>query len=170
MKKIKFFLIWVICLAGMSIQSFGQIHLPEVVIRAVKYKYLNAVDYKGAPQPVKVLQATAATYNVKTSEYYDDAYDGYYITFYIPNGRILAAYDANGKLLRTAEKYTNVQLPKAVTSAVATRFPQWAIAKDVYKVQFYDSKGEAKKRYKLLLENGDQRIKVNIDETGQFQD
>ncbi|HEY9000723.1 MAG TPA: hypothetical protein VIM89_05190 [Mucilaginibacter sp.] len=103
MKKTKLFLLLGICLAGMSTSSFAQINLPEVVIRAVKYKYLDAVDYKGAPQPVKVLQATAATFNVKTSEYYDDAYDGYYITFYIPNGRILAAYDATGKLLRTAE-------------------------------------------------------------------
>jgi hypothetical protein len=170
MKKNKFFLVLVICLAGMSIHSFAQITLPEVVIRAVKYKYLSAVDYKGAPQPVKVLQATAATYNIKTSEYYDDTYDGYYITFYIPNGRILAAYDANGKLLRTAEKYTNVQLPKAVTAAVAKRFPQWAIAKDVYKVQFYDARGDAKKNYKLLLENGDHRIKININENGEFQD
>ncbi|MDO3628228.1 hypothetical protein [Mucilaginibacter sp. BT774] len=170
MKKIKIFLVLLICLAGMSTQSFAQITLPEVVIRAVKYKYLDAVDYKGAPQPVKVLQATAATYNVKTSEYYNDDYEGYFVTFYIPNGKVLAAYDANGKLLRTAEKYTNVQLPKAVTSAIATRFPKWAITKDVYKVQFYNSKGEAKKRYKLLLENGDQRVKVNINEKGEFQD
>jgi hypothetical protein len=170
MKKIPFFLILAICLAGMSTSSFAQITLPEVVIRAVKYKYLNAVDYKGAPQPVKVLQATAATYNVKTAENYDDDYEGYYVTFYIPNGRILAAYDANGKLLRTAEKYTNVQLPKAVITAVATRFPQWAIEENVYKVKFYNATGEAKKQYKLLLKNGDQRIKVNVDEKGKFQD
>lgn len=151
-----------------SATSFAQVVLPEITIKAVKYKYLDAVDYKNAPQPVKLLQRQAATYNVKDSEFYDDDYDNYYISFYIPNGKILAAYDRNGKLLRTAEKYKNVQLPATITSAVATRFPQWTISKDVYLVSFYDAKGASNKRYKLLLENGDKRLKVNVNDQGEI--
>jgi len=156
------------CLLAITKIAVAQIVLPEVEIRAVKYKYLNAVDYQGAPQPVRVLQQKAATYDIKDSDLYSDDYDNYYVSFYIPDGRILAAYDKRGKLLRTAEKYKNVQLPQAVREAVVTRFPQWAIANDVYLVNFYDAKGTSEKKYKLLLENGDKRIKVELNEKGEF--
>lgn len=78
-------------------------------------------------------------------------------------------HDKNGKLLRTAEKYKNVQLPKTVTSAVAGRFPNWHIAKDVYLVDYYSDKNIVNKLYKLVLENGDQRIKVSLNEKGEFK-
>lgn len=159
----------IVCFMAFPDTSFAQITLPEVRITATSYKYLNAVDYKGQPQPVKLLQAQAATYNIKESPYYEEDYDNYFISFYIPDGRILAAYDKNGKLLRTAEKYKNVQLPKEVTASVTKRFPNWAISKDVYLVDYYHEKNIANKLYKLVLENGDQRVKVSLNEKGEFK-
>lgn len=56
----------------------------------------------------------------------------------------------------------------AVRKSVAERFPQWVITKDVYLVNYHDEKGDAKKRYKLVLENGDKRMRVKVDENGEF--
>lgn len=160
-------LVVIVFTLGYTVPVFAQEVLPEVVVTATNYKYLKSVGGKEVAQPVKMLQRTAAAYDVKKSEYYEDDYDSYFISFYIPDGQILAAYDKNGKLLRTAEKYENVKLPSAVTSAVASRFPNWKISKDVYQVTYYDE-NVADKKYKLLLENGNKRMKVKVNEAGEF--
>ena len=168
MKNLKTLAAAAICLVAFPAITFSQIPLKEVVIFATRYKYLDEVGFKGQPEPVKTLQAKAATYDIKDSPFYQDDYENYFVSFYLPEGKILAAYDKNGKLLRTAEKYKNIKLPTAVTTAVAGRFPNWSISNDTYLVNFYDSGSKSKRRYKLLLENGDQRVKISTDENGKF--
>ena len=167
MKRSKLILSLGVFLFGLAIQSFAQVMLPEVNVIAVNYKYLNAADTKDAVLPIKRLEQEAAVFNVKNSAFYEDEYDTYFVSFYIPEGNVLAAYDKDGKLLRTVEKFKNVAIPVAVRQSVAKRFPQWSISKDVYLVNYHDSRGVTK-RYKLLLENGDKRIKVKVDEKGDF--
>ena len=167
MKQGIFYLVAGLLSIAASTPVFSQEVLPEVTVVAVNYKYLKAVGDKEAAVKVKTLQHMAATYDVKKSGYYEDEYENYFISFYIPDGEILAAYDNTGKLIRTAEKFKNVRLPKAVAKAVIERFPKWKIADDVYLVTYYDEKGSTKK-YKVLLENGDKRMKVKVTETGEF--
>lgn len=167
MKKAKLMLSLGVCLIGFTIQSSAQEVLPEVKVLAVNYKYIKSVTDKGASEPVKRLENRAAAYDVKSSDFYEDEYDTYFVSFYLPEGKILAAYDKDGKLLRTAEKFKNVKLPSEVAQAVAKRFPQWSISKDVYQVTYFDSKG-ANKSYKLLLENGSKRMRVKTNEKGEF--
>jgi hypothetical protein len=152
-----------------TLPALAQINLPEVNIGAAtyKYKYLNAVDNKELAQPVRMLERLAATYNVKNTDFYEDVFDTYFVSFYIPDGSILATYNKDGKLLRTAEKFGNTKLPRAVSEAVGKRFPQWSIAKNTYLVNYYNE-GSAIKKYKLLLENGDKRIRVTVNDTGEF--
>jgi hypothetical protein len=138
MKRFKIALILATLLTGAAVRSFAQVILPEVKIIASTYKYLNATDNREMAQPVRMLEFKAAAYDVKKSEFYDDDYDGYYISFFIPDGKILAAYDKNGKLLRTAEKFKNTKLPAAVKDAVTQRFPNWHISEDVYQVHYFD--------------------------------
>lgn len=153
---------------GFALQSNAQIvTLPEVTIAARSYKYLRSVDNKEASQAVKLLERKAASYDVKNSEFYDEDYENYYITFYLPDGYVLATYDANGKLLQTAERFKNTLLPSAVRTAVATRYPNWAITQDTYLIK-YDHDNGAKKKYKMTLQNGDKRLKVKADEAGNF--
>ena len=153
---------------GLTIQTYAQItELPEIKIVAVNYKYLDAAGGEDVAEPVKLLQREVAAFDLKNSEYYQDEYDTYFISFFLPEGKILASYDRDGKLLRTAEKFKDIALPKAVAKAVAERFPQWTVSKDVYLVNYHDTKG-ASKRYKLLLENGDKRMRVKTDENGNF--
>lgn len=156
---------------GLASQVYSQItkveELSEVVVTAVNYKYLNQTDNKEAAVPVQMLQRKVAAYDVTTKDYYQDDYDYYTVEFYIPDGKIVAAYDTNGKILRTIEKFDDVKLPTAVSEALLDRFPNWTVSKDVYRVTYTDKKG-AKKVYKLKLENAEKTMKVKMNEDGEF--
>ncbi len=153
---------------GLTTQfMFSQIiELSEVRI-AVNYKYLDAMDSEEVAVPVKMLRDKVAFYNVKESDLYSDEYDYYTINFFIPEGRIVAAYDQDGKILRTIEKFNNVKLPEDVLYAVAERFPNWAIEKDVYRVNYKQDVG-ARQEYKIKLRNGEKTMVIKVNEKGEF--
>lgn len=168
MKHSKIILSIGVFLFGFAIQSFAQIVLPEVKVTASNYKYLNSVDHKELAAPVKMVEQYAASYDIKSSEFYQEEYDTYFVSFYIPDGQILATYDKDGKLLRTAEKFNNVKIPSAVAATVAKTYPGWTIAKDVYLVSYYEAADQVNKKYKLVLENGTKRMKIKTNEQGEI--
>ncbi len=160
--------ILIILLLALSSQVYSQvIELNEVVITAVNYKYLNSVDSEDTDVSVQLLEEKVAMHNLKDSNLYNDDYDTYYITFFIPEGKILAAYDKDGKLIRTIEKFKNVKLPMKVRDAIVKRFPNWRMVEDVYRVNYH--KGSVKKQYKVTLEKEDETMKVKLNEKGDFQ-
>mgnify|MGYP001827310343 CR=1 FL=1 len=144
------------------------IELDTVVIRPIKYKYIYEVIDGYIDKSVKKLQEELGKFDITKEEYYSDDYDNYSVTFRIPKGYAIAAYDKDGKLIRTIERYKNVKLPLAVSEALAERFPNWVVDKDIYKVSYSEPKWESKKTYKLKLTNGDETIRVKTDEDGNF--
>ncbi|SDQ60594.1 nicotinate-nucleotide adenylyltransferase [Flagellimonas zhangzhouensis] len=168
MKKLLLVLFVMGIVAPMQSQIIKTEELSEVIVYATNYKYLNSIDTKEeASLPVEMLRRKVAAFDVKNSEYYQDDYEVYNINFYIPEGKILAAYDKDGKIIRTAERFNNVNLPLSVKNAVLDRFPGWTITKDSYITHYYDKKGVTKK-YKLKLENGDKVLRVKVDDKGEF--
>lgn len=169
MKKIIYGLI----IFGLTIQTYGQIRteeLSEVVISATNYKYLNKTGLENASVPVALLEQKVAGFNIKDADFYVDEYGTYEVSFYIPDGYILASYDGQGNILRTAERFKDVALPQKVIESVARTYPGWTFANDVYLVNYHDAGdvGKITKRYKILLKNGDDRIRVKCDEEGNF--
>jgi hypothetical protein len=164
-------LIFGLFVIGFTTQFYAQVtqveKLSEIIVVAKNYKYLNDVNSEDQPIPVDLLETKVATYDLKNSELYDDEYDTYNISFYIPEGSILAAYDRDGTIIRTIEKFHDVALPNDVAKAVVQKFPGWTIAKGVYLVNYHQDKG-VNKRYKITLTNLDQKIKVKVDEKGNF--
>ncbi|MEN8125023.1 MAG: nicotinate-nucleotide adenylyltransferase [Bacteroidota bacterium] len=156
---------------GLTIQAFAQVvkdeTLSEVVVYAVNYKYLDNVGDKDLDVDVNMLERKVANYDLKGSELYTDEYDIYTVSFFIPDGKIVAAYDKDGRVIRTIEKFKDVKPPADVTKAIVKRFPGWAISKDVYLVKYHQDKG-VKKVYKFTLVNGDKKMKVKTDEKGNF--
>lgn len=142
--------------------------LKEVELVAVNYKYLDLVTKGEVAVPVKLLQEKVAKFDLKNSEYYQDDYDFYEVTFYIPEGTILAAYDKDGNLLRTVERFKNVGIPSAVTRAIKSKYPGYAVASDVYLVNYRDSKGLERRNYKLKLENTSDKLRIKVDDQGNF--
>lgn len=156
---------------GLTIPVFTQdvkvVELSEVVIRPMNFKYLNATNSKTAAIPVKMLERAVASYDVTEADFYQDDFDFYTVSFFIPDGKIVAEYDGEGKIVRTIEKFKNIALPDDVQTAVLKRFPNWTVTNDVYRVTYTEDKG-AKKIYKLLLKNGDKRMRVKVDDMGTF--
>ena len=154
---------------GLTTQfMFSQIiELSEVRI-AVNYKYLDAINSEEVAVPVKMLEEKVAFYNLKDSDLYSDEYDMYTINFFIPEGKIVAAYDKDGKILRTIEKFKDIKLPKDVLYSVAERFPNWTIEEDVYRVSYNEKSGNARKEYKIRLRNGDKTMVIKVNEKGEF--
>lgn len=154
-------------LFGLTTQMFAQItKLPEVIIKAVNYKYLSAVDENVEDINVLNLEETVAKYNLKITDLYNDEFDSYSVTFYIPDGYIVAAYDDNGKLIRTIERFKDVKLPMDIREKVAEKFPNWVISSDVYTVKYDNKDGVAKKQYKIKLTNTGETIRIKIDGDG----
>jgi hypothetical protein len=162
-------LLIVLLALGLSPQLFAQIEeLSEVTVLATNYKYLNDVNTEEiASIPVKELERKVSSFDVKEADFYHDDYDEYIVSFYIPHGKILAAYDRDGKILRAAERFEDINLPMAIKEAIVGRFPGWSVTKDVYLVTFYENRGTTKK-YKLKLENGNKTMRVKLDEKGNF--
>lgn len=154
---------------GLTTQLFAQdpIQLDEVILVNTNYKYLSSTNAKDLPIEVDRLQVQAGTFDIKTMDIYEDEYDFYDVYFIIPEGKILATYDKEGNILRTAEKYKNLDLPKPILQSIEKRFPNWNVTKDVYLVKYRESEG-SKLTYKITLENGNKRIKVKLDEQGKF--
>lgn len=156
---------------GLTFQFYAQVvndgMLPEVEVRAVNYKYLNSTDNSEAPVPVKLLQDMVAKFDLKSSEFYEDGTDLYKVYFFIPEGKIVAAYDRDGKILYTVEKFKDIALPHDLATSLAERFPGWQIEKDIYRINYSAKKG-AKHRYKIMLKNGDKVLRVKMNEDGAF--
>lgn len=148
-------------------QVVKPIELSEVNV-SVNYKYLDAIDSKEVAVPVKMLEEKVSYYNLKESDLYSDEYDTYQVSFFIPEGRIVAAYDSDGKILRTIERFKNVKLPRSVIVSVTKNYPKWKIVEDAYKVDYYGKSGIAKKQYKVKLKNRDKKMTVKLDEDGEF--
>ena len=155
---------------GFTTQIYAQdpvVTLDEVTLVNTNYKYLSSTDAEDIPIPVDKLEVKVATFDIKTLDIYTDEYDFYDVYFIIPEGKILATYDKEGKILRTAEKFKKLNLPSPVIISVLNRFPNWDIAKDTYLVKYLET-GKTKKIYKLTLKNGEKRIKVKTDDQGNF--
>ncbi len=153
---------------GLTTQVFSQvIELSEVNV-SVNYKYLDAIDLDQIPIPVKILTEKVLNFEANKDDLYDDEYDTYRVSFFIPDGKVVAAYDNTGKILRTIEKYKNIRLPQDVLQAIAERFPNWAVIEDVYEVNYHCDKGITKKHYKIKLENQDKIVTIKTDAKGNF--
>ena len=153
---------------GLTTPLFAQDpnQLPEVVI-VHNYKYLDAASNSELAIPVQNMQFTVSDFNVKTLDIYTEENDYYEVYFIIPEGKVLATYDSKSNLLKTAERYTDIKLPLKVRQAIAKRFPNWGISKNNYLVHYYEP-SDIRKVYKITLDNDKQRIRVKMDENGNF--
>ncbi|MBE9490208.1 MAG: nicotinate-nucleotide adenylyltransferase [Bacteroidetes bacterium] len=156
---------------GLTTQLFAQNtnieELPTVVLHNVNYKYLSDVNINNEAQIVEFLQNEVASFNLKNTDVYDDEESKYEIYFMIPDGYILANYNNEGKITSTLERFNNSKLPPTVLRSVTDNYPGWSISKNTYSVTYNHGKGAAKS-YKLILENGDQRIRVKTDGNGKI--
>lgn len=140
---------------------FSQVEkLPEVKL-GLNYEYLEAIDSENISEVVRELENRVAFYDLTNSDFYNVEYDSYRVKFYTNGGRIVADYDANGKIIETVERFKNVRLPNSILIVVHKQYPGWTIVEDVYTVDYYD--GIAESEYKIKLKNKDKKMTIRID-------
>jgi hypothetical protein len=164
MKKLVFGLI--VC--GLTTHMFAQeITLDEIQLFS-NHNYFTATNTEQVALPVKKLEDQVLDYKADKSDFKYDKGEIYNVTFSIPEGKIIAAYNDEGKLVSTIEKYTNVRLPSEVIYAILERFPKWAIMSNTYYVNFHREHGITKKLYKIEIVNDDKSLDIKTDEQGNF--
>jgi hypothetical protein len=164
MKKILFGLF----IFGFTVQMNSQtIELKEVEVVA-NYNYLQATNTKSEALPVQKIQEKVLKYKATNGDFDDYGEVAYTISFYTPDGQIIADYNTEGKILSTTEKYKNVRLPLEVLQAIAKRFPNWAIQEDTYHVSYHCEKGITQKVYKIKLMNEDKIVNIKTNDNGEF--
>tara|TARA_R110001583_G_scaffold77623_1_gene211178 strand:- start:8462 stop:8986 length:525 start_codon:yes stop_codon:yes gene_type:complete len=164
-------------ITGLTTTGFAQsspkefeVLLEEVEVIGTNNNYLNAIGYKDAAIPVKLLAQKAASFDLEHSYCLRADYEEqeYHVQYKIPQGEILAVYNNEGEIIRTSEKFKDISLPLAVSNAIVDKYPGWKIASDIYSVA-YVKDGELNKTYKLFIEktNIGKRV-IMIDENGKF--
>ncbi|MFB9056451.1 nicotinate-nucleotide adenylyltransferase [Mariniflexile ostreae] len=153
---------------GFATQGFTQeIALAEVELVA-NHNYLNVINTESVALPVKKLENEVLKYNIKDSGFEYERGETYQVTFSLPEGKIIAAYNDEGTLLSTEEKYKNVKLPSKVIYGILEKYPNWAIINNTYYVNYHNEKGVTKRLYKIRLVNDEKSLAIKADEKGNF--
>ena len=134
----------------------------------INEKYLTAVTSGEVPMDVQNLEKEVAYFNVVESDLYNEDNHSYKVSFYIPEGSIMAFYNQDGKINQTIERFKDVKLPRTVLTAVLESYPNWEIIEDAYRVDYYDKSGIAKKQYRVKLKNHSKTMTVKFDENGEY--
>jgi hypothetical protein len=153
---------------GLTTLIYSQtIELKEIEISNTS-NYSNATNIELAPLPVQKLEREVIEFIVEDSDSDKNDDTSYSVSFYSPEGKIIADYDNTGNIVKTIEKYKNVRLPLVVLQSIAKRFPNWAVIEDTYLIQYHYQKGITKKLYKITIENVDLTMNIKTDDKGNF--
>lgn len=162
---------------GLTTTGFAQdksnvfeVALEEAEALDINYNYLNAIGYRDAAVPVKLLAQKAASFDLEYSNCLEADYEKqeFYVQYKIPQGEILAVYNNEGEIIRTSEKFKDISLPLAVSNAIVNKYPGWKISNDIYSVT-YIKDAELNKIYKLFIEKTNiGKSVIWIDENGSF--
>ena len=155
---------------GLTIQGFSQVDvvLSEIDINAANYKYLNSVGDTETALIVTRLQKDVAQFDLKNSKYFEDENDEFIIYFEAPVGKILATYDNDGEIIRTQERFVDIQLPLPISNTIVDNYPGWKITGDIYLVKYMRDEDDTFKMYKLVIEKDGKTKRVKTDAHGNM--
>lgn len=157
-------------LLGLTMSAFAQVRtekLSEVEVLGVNFAYISKLNVDEPSLPVKTLHEKVAAYDLFNNGTYNPEYDAHYISFFIPEGYILASYNNDGELISTAEKFKDVQLPDHVKDVVMMQYPGWVIESDVYNIKYHFKTGIDRK-YRITIANNGKKKVLKIDAEGVF--
>ncbi|AUP77506.1 nicotinate-nucleotide adenylyltransferase [Flavivirga eckloniae] len=154
---------------GLTLQGNSQtIELANTVI-STNYEYLDAIDLDNAPNLVKKLETAILNFDKNDlAKLYDKEFEIYEVTFFVPEGKIVAIFDKEGKIIRTTEKYNNVKLPQEVLQAISKRYPNWGIVQDNYLIKYHRTQDSIEQIYRVKIKNDNKTMRLKTDENGIF--
>ncbi|WP_274476195.1 hypothetical protein [Mangrovimonas aestuarii] len=145
----------------------------NIAVNSVNLDYIHKAVDDDTPTRVRDLEGHAARFDITEADEYDSKFDAYEVIFKEDNGgegRVVATYDSEGKILKSYERFTNLMLPRAILSKVTREYPGWVIYKDTYLVSYYHGE-DIDKVYKIQIKKGDERknLKIGIDDNGKLK-
>ncbi|SHJ04785.1 hypothetical protein SAMN04487911_11023 [Arenibacter nanhaiticus] len=163
---------------GFSLMGFSQVtdndkeakevKLEEVTVTPiVNFSYQNLVREDTTPDYVQNLQDEVARYDVTQDPNFNGDYEAYEVIFSQTNGRIIATYDQDGKVISTFEKFKNVTPPESVRNSIYELYPNWTIHKDIYRVTYFQGE-DVKKIYQLQVRKDNQKKNIKVDTKGNI--
>ncbi len=99
--------------------------LSEVEVYATNYDYLKSVKSNSIHPAISLLECKVAKFDVKSLNLEEDRYLTYTVLFFIPKGKISALYDNDNNIIRTIEKFSDVNLPIPVVKSVLKTYPDY---------------------------------------------
>ncbi len=141
--------------------------LSEVEVYVTNYDYLKSVKSNSIHPAISLLERKVAKFDVKSLNLEEDRYRTYTVLFFIPKGKISALYDNDSNIIKTIEKFSDVNLPIHVVKSVLKTYPDWNIESDMFLVNYHCKKG-IKKNYKITLQKNGKSIKIKSDEKGNI--
>ena len=141
-----------------------EVQLEGVVISNANLNYLEEVQDTGLSDNVISLEKEASVFDVQSLRDFDGRKAPYQVKFVATKGFIIADYDHNGKIIKTSERFRNINLPKDLIKSVLKQYPQSSFIKVVYMVD-YDAQKDVQKTYRIkILDEGKKRnLKISSD-------
>ena len=165
MKNFIFSILFISCFSLVYAQT---VELPETII-SVNSEYFNTADSDNSCLYVQKLEQALMEYNPsELSDLYDSKDDIYKVTFKIPEGRIIASFNKEGKIVETFEKYKNIRLPNTVVESILEKYPNYSIIEDAYIVKFHCDKDAKTQEYRVKIKSKDSVITIKTDNKGVF--
>ncbi len=165
----------VLGLTSLAYPQEGNGGIEEVVLKGVTLSpvmnstYRNMVQDVHTAATVKHLEDAVASFDITLSPIYSAGAKDYRITFKNSDGKILAIFDGQGKILYSYEKYSDIALPPAVRQAVYKELPQWNLLRNDYSVIYESDKG-VNKIFKIQVGKDNLKKNLKIDSSGNFLD
>jgi len=136
------------------------------ITKALNFNYQTNIKANEASFIVAQLQWKVANFDIKTSSVYDNSEAATYnVVFKNNQGKIVATYNNEGKILFTVEKYKDVVIPINLRNAIYKQFPGWAFQSNTYLISYIENKGISK-NYKIKINKGNVKKTLNIDSHG----
>ena len=149
--------------------NMEEVQLEDVLITGVNLNYLEEVKSEGLSDNVISLENEASEFDVKSLNDFDGRKAPYKVKFIGTKGFIIAEYNRNGKIIKTSERYKNINLPKTLIRSVLNEYPESEFLKVVYTVE-YDALKEAEKTYKIKIINEGRKRNLKINSASDFNE
>ena len=143
-----------------------EIKLEGVSVSPINIDYLLHVHDNAVAERVLNLQHKVASFDLTKWPQYAGP-GTYEMTFKQPEGKILAVFGRNGKIVQSYERFKNIIFPIAVRNGIYREYPGWTIENNTY-VVWYTENRDAKKIFKVRLSKGELKKRIKIDASGNL--
>jgi hypothetical protein len=142
----------------------------EVVVK--NQSYLKAVAGSMLPLGVRKFRRAVADFDIKAHEVWEapkgqknrgqSTNTTYSVLLKEGDYKVLATYDNHGKVIKSTERYTAINIPKSLRKQLASEYPGWAFTSSQCEIDYIQGKGNMI-RFKVGMEKEGKQKRLRFD-------